>query len=253
LLREHRHGKLRRVNEIAVVDDVTDAADALARSSVVVVRNAFLRADCARWSDAVLAAESDWTADFGGEQYALGRAFYTHHEEQRSRAYFEAAEASDATVERHLPGLQQALRSVVGALTGGHVRARPGFCGPGVHIFPAGEKVAREGGVVHFDVEGLTPHHLAQRLPALTAVLMLQPPDRGGGLRVWDATYVGQEEPGPGMLTAPTVLAGYERAHLLVIDSYRLHQIQPFEGARHRISATVHAAEISRGVWDTWF
>ncbi len=32
-----------------------------------------------------------------------------------------------------------------------------------------------------------------------------------------------------------------------------LHQIQPFEGDRDRVSITIHAAEIDDGLWDTWF
>ena len=236
-----------------VVDDASLAALALSRAPFVIVRGAFSSDECERWSSAVLAARGDWTAGFDGEQFSLGRAFYTHYEEQRSGAYFSSAADSDALVERHLPGLQAAMRDALARVTGGHVGRRRGFCGPGVHIFPSGEKVSRVGGVVHFDVEGLTSHHLAHALPALTAVLMLQPAESGGGLRVWEARYAGDDEPEPAMLAAASSIASYEGGDLLLIDSYRLHQIQPFAGRRDRISATVHAAEISRGLWETWF
>ena len=36
-------------------------------------------------------------------------------------------------------------------------------------------------------------------------------------------------------------------------DSRRLHQIRPFRGEVDRISITVHAVEVDRGVWDAWF
>jgi hypothetical protein len=39
----------------------------------------------------------------------------------------------------------------------------------------------------------------------------------------------------------------------IFFDSYRLHQILPFDGERHRISATLHGAQIDEGLWETWF
>lgn len=220
-------------------------SDALA----IVVRGAIDAATCARWCDGVVAARAEWTADFGGEQFALGRAFYTHLETGRSKLYFDDARASDLRVERWAPGLQARLRAVVAAVTGGHAIARRGWCGPGVHVFPAGEKVAREGGVVHFDLEGLGAHHLAQRRRALSIVAMLQPPVQGGGLRLWDVLHPRREDGA----NAASALVEYGVGDVVVFDSYRLHQIQPFEGAADRVSATVHAAEIAGDTWETWF
>jgi hypothetical protein len=37
-----------------------------------------------------------------------------------------------------------------------------------------------------------------------------------------------------------------------VIDSYRLHQIQPFQGARDRVSITAHLL-YRDGAWQIWF
>ena len=54
-------------------------------------------------------------------------------------------------------------------------------------------------------------------------------------------------------LAAPAVVTEYRTGSVVVFDSYRLHQIQPFDGARDRITATVHAAEIDPGRWETWF
>ncbi len=205
------------------------------------------------WARAVLAAKDDWTEDFEGEQFTLGRAFYTHYETDRSDEYFEYAAESDACVERHLPGMQQRMRDLVAQVTGGVVRARRDWCGPGVHVFPAGGEVAARGGVVHFDVEGLTDKHARDKRPALTVVVMLQEPARGGGLKLFDVRYRGREEPNEAELAAPSVVARYGVGGALVIDSYRLHQIQPFEGDRDRVSITIHAAEIDDGLWDTWF
>jgi hypothetical protein len=221
------------------------------------VRGHLDAAQCARWSAGVLAAVAEWTPDFGGEQFSLGRAWYTHLEQSRARDYFADAAASDARVERHAPGLQAAMRAALAALVGAEVRPRRGWCGAGVHVFPAGEKVAREGGVVHFDLEGLTALQLARREAALSLVVMLQPPARGGGLRVWDLRYDGDDGPDvedeETLEEADACVAPYEVGDLLVFDSYRLHQIQPFAGDRARISATLHAARIDDAAWEAWF
>ncbi|MGK3982798.1 hypothetical protein WME99_07155 [Sorangium sp. So ce136] len=227
--------------------------DALVRHFALEIPRVFSEAERAALVAGVRAARAEWTADFGGEQFSLGRAFYTHLEQGRSKVYFADAAASDARVERHLPGLQRRMRELVAALTGGLTQPRRGFCGPGVHIFPAGEKVAREGGVVHFDTEGLSDYHLARRLRAITIVVMLELPDADGGLKLWDVLYDGRDDPGDEALSARSLVAGYSPGGALVIDSYRLHQIQPFPGGRDRISATVHAAEIDSGRWETWF
>jgi hypothetical protein len=208
---------------------------------------------CRHWARAVLAARTDWISDFGREQFALGRAFYTHFETGRSELYFRDAAASDARVERHLPGMQRQVLELFARLSGGMVRPRHGFCGPGVHVFPAGEKVARSGGVIHFDVEGLTPLSLEQRQRALSLVIMLQPPRWGGGLRLWDVLHSGSEEPTEEEVATDQVTFRYGAGSALLMDSRRLHQIRPFRGKRHRISITVHAAEVDRDVWETWF
>ncbi len=208
---------------------------------------------CARWSTAVLAARAAWTVDFDGDQFALGRAFYTHLETDRADAYFKEAAASDALVERHLPGMQDRVIDLYRALLGGHVRRRPRWCGPGVHIFPTGGWLAQRGGVPHFDTEGLSEHQLECNARALTLVIMLQPAESGGGLRLWDVIHEGRDEATLEELAQPSAIAEYEAGSALLLDSYRLHQIQRFGGARDRISITAHAVEVDEEVWEVWF
>jgi hypothetical protein len=227
--------------------------DHLSCSAAVLVRGLVSEPDCRRLSTSVYRARRRWISDFGAEQFSLGRAFYTHYETDRSSLYFRDAAASDALVERHLPGLQTFTRTLLAHLVGGTVRPRHGFCGPGVHIFPAGGKVARSGGVIHFDVEGLTPHQLARSQRAVTLVLMLQPPAWGGGLRLWDTLYQGSEHPTPAQLAAPSCTLRYRPGDALFSDSLRLHQIRPFRGPLDRISLTAHAVEVDRNIWECWF
>jgi hypothetical protein len=226
----------------------------LATHLAVVVRGAASRETCDRWAEGVLAARSDWTRDFDGEQFSLGRAFYTHLETDRARLYFADAAASDVRVERHAPGLQAFLRELMGDAVAGRVTQRPGWCGAGVHVFPCGAPVATEGGVIHFDIEGLAENHIARRAPALSLVLMIQPATHRGGLRLWPQLYSGNDRVDERALAAAgRVTVEYETGDAILFDSYRLHQIEPFEDGRDRISATLHAARIDGGLWESWF
>jgi hypothetical protein len=218
-------------------------------------RRGVLGADeCARWAAGVYAARAEWTPCFEGVQFTLGRAYYTHLEEEREDEYFATARASDATVERALPDLRARVRASLAELVGGDVVPRPGWCGPGVHIFPAGDWLAENGGDIHFDTEGLREEELAARQPALSAIFMLQPPERGGGLRVWDALWDGCDDEAAIAAAArsPSTVADYAVGDLVVIDSYRLHQIQPFSGERDRLSVTAHLV-LADGRWRSWF
>ena len=251
-----RRARLRAVEPLARPARL-DRAYALLRAASrlgVMVRGAVPGAVCRRWAEGVLAARAEWTHDFDGEQFSLGRAFYTHLETDRTGEYFEDAADSDARVERHAPGLQAAMRAMMGEAVGGRVVPRPGWCGAGVHVFPAGGHVATRGGVIHFDTEGLAAEHMARRAPALSLVVMLQAPESEGGLRLWPAVYAGSDAVEEAVLAAGgDVTVGYEAGDAVLFDSYRCHQIQAFGGAAERISTTLHAAEIDRGLWESWF
>jgi hypothetical protein len=118
-------------------------------------------------------------------------------------------------------------------------------------VFPAGEWVSRHGGDIHFDTEGLRDEQLAARAAAVTMVLMLQPAAQGGGLRVWDKVWEGEEST-EDPEEAPSEVIAYGAGDLVVIDSYRLHQICPSTGPLDRISATAHAASLGDR-WEAWF
>lgn len=239
---------------ITRLDRSDGARSALASACAVVIERGVSAEQCSRWVEGVYAARNVWTHDFGGEQFSLGRAFYTHFEEGKSRGYFAETAVSDARVDAHAPGLQQTMRDLVARVVG-EARAvqRRSWCGPGVHVFPPGGPVASRGGVCHFDTEGLPARHLEARRPAITLVAMLQAPETDGGLRVWDVSYSGHDQPTEEELAAANDIVRYRTGDIVLIDSYRLHQIQPFQGDRERISATVHAAQVDQGLWECWF
>lgn len=226
-----------------------------ARTYAVGLRRWIPRARSEALAQCVEQARALWTADFDGEQFALGRAFYTHLETKRAGEYFANVAESDARVERVLPGFQAAMRDLFASLVGATARQRPGFCGAGVHVFLPDGPVARDGGVVHYDTEGLTPLQLRRRARALSLVVMLRPGSSGAGLRLWQARYEGahSDEGSDEQLEGPSVCAPYDAGDALCFESYRLHQIVPFAGSDPRISATLHGVEVDQGVWETWF
>ncbi|HZS35327.1 MAG TPA: hypothetical protein VFF06_00795 [Polyangia bacterium] len=201
------------------------------------------------WLAAIAAARAEWTPCFDGAQFTVGRAWYTHLEEDRANEYFARAAQSDAAVQRLVPGMQEQVLALFARLLGGPVARRDGFCGPGVHVFPAGGLVAARGGDIHYDLEGLPPAHVAASAPAFSLVVMLQPPESGGDLRVWPRRHPDEEHAPPDCASESIP---YAAGDLVCIDSYRLHQIQPFSGARDRISITAHAA-LDGDRWLVWF
>jgi hypothetical protein len=209
------------------------------------------RRECAAYARGVYAGRKAWVPNFDGVQFTLGRAFYVHLETDREDEYFENVEAADADLERFVPGLADRMMLLLGLCMGAEVGRRPGYCGPGVHIFPAGEYVSHHGGEVHWDVEGLTEEEAAAHAGALTAVLMLQPAAQGGGLRVWDKTYEDEgSDEAPG--SAPSEVITYGAGDLVILDSYRLHQICASSGPLDRLSATAHTVHTASG-WQAWF
>jgi hypothetical protein len=233
----------------------------------LLVEGLFPPAERAAWTRGVYAAREGWVADFDAQQFTLGLAWYTHLEQGKTREYFAGAAAANERVERYAPGLQAQLRALAGRLVGAPVHTRPGWCGAGVHIFPRGAEVARRGGSVHYDLEGLTPAMLAARAPAFSLIGVLQPAEDGGGLRLWDRTWASaagaDDEPDadeagtvhdvlPADLLPPAVTVAYGPGDLAVIDCYRLHQIEPFGGSHDRVTVTAHVAQ-GLGGWEIWF
>jgi hypothetical protein len=70
----------------------------------------------------------------------------------------------------------------------------------------------------------------------------------GGGLRVWSLMHP-EDDPGD---EEPT-LVRYGVGDAVLMDSYRLHQIEEFDGETDRVSVTLHGFHLDRGRWETWF
>jgi hypothetical protein len=206
----------------------------------------------------VQTARADWVDSFDGDQFALGGAWYTHVEDGRARHYFRDAARLDKLVARVLPGLQEQVIAVLADLLGARVTRRAGWCGPAVVVFPPDGPVARAGGSIHVDREGLEEQDLVQLPPAWSFVCMLQlQPNRdatavGGGLRVWSSRYAGEGAPEPDTTNPDSELVVLGAGDAVVFDSYRFHQIQPFSSKAPRMALTAHAKRLADGSYSVW-
>jgi hypothetical protein len=214
----------------------------------------FTPEQCEALVNGVYEGRSSWTTILP-DAPTLGRAFYTHLSRPSMRdLYVRDFATSDARVERFCPKLVKNMLAGVKELLSCNVNPvlRSGFCGPGVSIFPWTGNVAKDGGVIHFDDEGLPEDHSALRLPAYSFVCMIQKPERGGGIKLWDTFYESAPyEVTKKMTDAECEIIEYDLGELVAFDSYRLHQIQSFKGQIDRIAVTCHAMYTDR--WEVWF
>lgn len=196
--------------------------------------------------------KEQWNSDFEGLQFSFGQAYYPHLEAGTTEEYFEKVPTSDELFNQVLPGLQEMAMKFLSSIVGGYVQQREGWSGPGIHIFPANGYAANNAGEVHFDLDGLTDEDRIALSPAVTMILMLQTPTSGGGLKVWNTKYAGRNADELSLDTIPSTIVEYGVGDLVFINSYTLHQIQPFQSESDRISLTIHS--IYNGeCWDCWF
>jgi len=193
-----------------------------------------------------------WNSDFEGLQFSFGQAYYPHLEAGTTEEYFEKVPNSDELFNKALPGLQEMAMKFLSSIVGGYVQQREGWSGPGIHIFPANGYAANNAGEIHFDLDGIADEDRIALSPAVTMILMLQPPTTGGGLKVWNTKYAGRTADELALNEIPSTIVEYAIGDLVFINSYTLHQIQPFQSQCDRISLTVHS--IYNGeCWDCWF
>ncbi len=203
-------------------------------------------------------ARARWTSGFGGEQFALGEVWYHYRETGGSLTQYQACvEESLRTVEAVLPGLYDRILSFLGRITAPEpVTLRPGWAGPGIVNFPAGEYLAHNGGDIHYDWDGLQPEEFeAPELEAYSFVSMLSKPERAGGLTLWNARHDNRRDPDiehPSVAHAESVYIDYQPGQLWVFRSMWAHCIEPFGGSVDRVCLTFHVVRRS-GCWLVWF
>lgn len=201
-----------------------------------------------------------WLPNYDGEQYSLGRVWYTHFDEKIDDEYFRNAEESKKMITSNFPGLYEKIIKLCTSIEkGANISIRDGWAGPGFAIFPAHGRCAEIGGDIHYDWEGLTDGQLDdQNAEGYSFIAMLSKPESGGGLKIWDIKYdqarkqeelvAWAESP-----DAPYTLIDYQLGDLVMINSFYLHQIQTFSGDIDRICLTFHIARHKENQWYIWF
>lgn len=212
--------------------------------------------------DAFYAAKADWVSGFGGEQYSLGEAWYHYVETGKGgnpAEYLDRAVLSRQIVERHVPGLHDYILSFMRKLyPDKHAKIRESWAGPGIVNFLANNHVARRGGVIHVDTDGLTNTELLDPdFVVYSFVAVLQKPETGGDLRLWNYRF--DYDAGEEVLNNPEMLANVKRARIIyepgnlhMFEGLKAHKIEPFEGEKDRVCLTFHAA-LRNNVWEIWF
>jgi hypothetical protein len=212
--------------------------------------------------DAFYAAQNDWVSGFGGQQYSLGEAWY-HYVETGTGGnpaeYLDRAVPSRDIVERHITGLHDYVLSFLSKLhPDREVKIRDHWAGPGIVTFLANNYVAKRGGGIHFDTDGLTQEELKNPDFRLRSyVSTLQKPKTGGDLRLWDYRY--DDNVGEDVLEDPKNYSDvvrsriiYEQGDLCMFDGLKAHKIEAFEGDKDRVCLTFHTAERENKL-EVWF
>ena len=194
----------------------------------------------------------DHLGDPAGTVATLGAAWFAHagHDE---RGYFDRVAAANAAVERVAPWLGFRVLDWCTSLVCDSVKRR-GWAGPGFVII----RTSRTDGAgdVHFDWEGLAADDKADlATDSYSFVCMIQKPEEGSGLRIWDLAWSDPSTGKAGNATATGEVASaeidYSVGDLVGFDGHDLHQIQPCRGRTDRICLTFHLARLAQG-WRVW-
>jgi hypothetical protein len=218
------------------------------------------QANIAPMVKAMYAAKDVWSEGMGGEQFALGDAWYHYAEEGVDfEEYGSQAKQSRANVEKYVPGLEKRVIDFLSPLArAGTLDVREGWAGPGIMLFPAGAYVSNNGGSIHFDTDAFTDEELADpNLTMFSFVCMLQKPERGGNLTIWNKHF---DRRGERFQTydpktqgeVESCLVDYQPGQLWMLRGMNAHQIGSFSGATDRICLTFHIFKEGAD-WRMWF
>lgn len=207
-------------------------------------------------------ARSDWSEGFKGQQYSLGEVWYHYAETNEGvETYREQAVNSRDIFEKHIPGLHaHILNFLCDTLNTSSVSIRDGWAGPGIVSFLSQNYVAKNGGGLHYDIEGLSVEEMTDPAFELYSfVSMLQKPDSGACLYTWDKRYDHNDAKDRENSPMMSSVAGKKRAYinyqlcdLWMFKGLNAHHIEKFTGDLDRICLTFHIAK-RNDHWDVWF
>ncbi len=199
-----------------------------------------------------------WTSGFDGEQFALGEVWY-HYRDTDGLFEDYTAKAADSikTFNTILPTLYPKIVTFLRqVLAPAPVDFRDGYAGPGIVIFPPDEYVAKNGGPLHYDWEGLLPEEYKNnQTEAYSFVSMLSKPQTGGNLRIVDTMYDPSRDDNMGDLIITGMKeceVDYLPGEMWMFRSMMAHGIQSFTGEKDRVCLTFHLLKRDEK-WLLWF
>ena len=244
----------RRSGRVDLGEDQLSGTRAALEDHLVAVVEGFL--DPAEVRDIADRVTRHWRRDpHASSLSAYGAAFFMHVGQDEA-SYFEHAGCANEIVEGLCPGVSDRLLSWMSRLVGEPVVRRDGWSGPGFVVIDTAE-MANQQGDVHFDWEGLAVHPSAPLgSECYTALSMIQGPESGTALRIWEAGIARRsEQPRRALADGAeprSELVEYRPGDLVVFDGLSLHQIQPVDGVRPRVMLNAHLARFPEG-WRLWF
>lgn len=228
--------------------------------AAVCFKEMFSQGEVAAMVKAMYASKEAWSEGFGGEQFALGDAWYHYAEQEIDfEEYAAKAEQSRANVEKYIPGLEKRVIDFLSPLARpGTLEVREGWAGPGLMLFPTGAHVSRNGGSIHYDTDAFTDEELADPgLSMFSFVCMLQKPERGGNLTIWNKYFDRQGHRFQAYDPAThgkvdSYVVDYTPGDLWMLRGMNAHQIGSFSGSVDRIALTFHIYKDGYD-WRMWF
>lgn len=202
----------------------------------------------------ILAFREEWRHFPGFYDYsALGCPLYAYRCAEKQDEYFEDIKRDDRLIQEHFPRLEPALRELFETLQFPEkIRKKKHFGGPGFVI--QNEKSTHEA---HFDQDEAVLISRAKfpgQKVMFTLVGMIQRPERGGRLMLWDREPQPQDtEEGIKQYcrSHPPRYVDYREGDLLLLNGMKLHLIEPCHG--ERITVVLHFLKNPLGQWEYWF
>ncbi len=225
---------------------------------------------CENWSKNILSRKKVWTDSFGRNSFTFGNAWYVLLEKGLLHKYHAESQLKNQLIEE-LHGYLDAMlaakdylappedfRDIDVPLISRSEKLGPFWCWSGVHL-----SKSNRGGSAHADFEGLSPYPERIFSPdtrAFSALLSIQKPAWGGGLKVWEGRMQGDhtdEMWEQHLCSANTKIYNYPTGTLTIIDSFLVHQILPAFtwGNRFRMVGVMHFLfhETPHPHWEYWF
>lgn len=232
----------------------------VSKGCVIVIKNFISKSMRLEIINKIYKISSEWTSYFNGELHCIGSVWYCCAASNNEKDYFAYSQSNNAKLKSIFPEINESINSFCSLFFDMNVEIREGWAGPAIIILQENAHVAKQGGPIHIDWDNLCKEQICDlnKSKAFSFVMVLQKPQFGGNLIVWNKQYNFQID---GCIevfdsvSCPTEIQSleipYSEGSLIIFNSLNLHAVQPFSGSKDRICLIFHAAQFS-GKWKIW-